>query len=407
MRILFLTDNFPPEVNAPASRTHEHCREWVQAGHDVTVITCAPNFPKGQVFPGYRNAFRQTSIVDGVRVVRVWSYITANEGFLRRSLDYLSFMVTSTIAGVCCRRPDIVVGTSPQLFTACAAYLVSRLRRRPFVFELRDLWPESIRAVGVIRSRWILGCLEWLELFLYRSAVLIVALTDAFSVNLVRRGIPREKIAVITNGVDLARYAPRARDPELVRQLELQGKFVAGYIGTHGLAHGLQTILDAAEIVLRSTQPDRHVFLLLGNGACKAALQREAGRRNLRNVRFVDSVGKDEVVRYWSLLDVSVIHLIRDPVFETVIPSKLFESMAMGVPVLLGVEGEAAAIVRQHDVGLCFQPGSAQELVLALDRLREDNVVISRFRNACIQAAGQFDRRRLAARMLESLQALA
>src|SRR5438128_785545 len=148
MHILFLSDNFAPEANAPASRTHEHCKVWVEAGHDVTVITCAPNFPKGEVFAGYRNAWRQEERIDGIRVVRVWSYITANEGFARRILDYLSFMVTAAIAAPTVRGADIVVGTSPQFFTAWAAWFTGALKRRPFVFELRDLWPESIRAVG-------------------------------------------------------------------------------------------------------------------------------------------------------------------------------------------------------------------------------------------------------------------
>ncbi|MCB1637067.1 MAG: hypothetical protein KDI51_20935, partial [Xanthomonadales bacterium] len=148
MHILFLSDNFPPEVNAPASRTFEHCREWVRAGHKVTVITCAPNFPKGKVFEGYRNRLWQRERMDGIEVIRVWSYITANEGFTRRILDYLSYMFMAILAGPFVRRIELVVGTSPQFFTACAAYVVSRYRRVPYVFELRDLWPESIKAVG-------------------------------------------------------------------------------------------------------------------------------------------------------------------------------------------------------------------------------------------------------------------
>jgi len=149
MHILFLSDNFPPEVNAPASRTFEHCREWVKAGHQVTVISCVPNFPKGRVYAGYRNRLWQTEIIEGIRLLRVWSYITANEGFVKRILDYQSFMVAATLAGLLVRRVDVVVGTSPQFFTVCAAWVLSVFKRIPFVFELRDLWPESIKAVGV------------------------------------------------------------------------------------------------------------------------------------------------------------------------------------------------------------------------------------------------------------------
>ena len=156
MKILFLSDNFPPEVNAPASRTFEHCKAWVKAGHQVTVITCAPNFPKGRVYDGYKNRLWSREEVDGVCVIRVWSYITANEGFLKRILDYVSFMFSASVAGLFVKRPDVIVGTSPQFFTACAAWFLGLVRRRPYVFELRDLWPESIRAVSAMKESRLL-----------------------------------------------------------------------------------------------------------------------------------------------------------------------------------------------------------------------------------------------------------
>ena len=142
MHILFLTDNFPPEVNAPASRTFEHCREWVRAGHKVTVITGVPNFPRGKVYEGYSNRLWQRETMEGIQVIRVWTYITANAGFAKRILDYQSFMVAATLAAPLVHKVDVVVGTSPQFFTVCAAYVISRFKRIPFVFELRDLWPE-------------------------------------------------------------------------------------------------------------------------------------------------------------------------------------------------------------------------------------------------------------------------
>ena len=171
MHILFLTDNFPPEVNAPASRTFEHCIEWVRAGNQVTVVTCAPNFPKGRVFDGYKNRFWQSEMVDGIRVIRVWSYITANEGFAKRILDYQSFMFSAVLASFFVRRIDVVIGTSPQFFTACAAWAVGKLKRVPWVFELRDLWPESIKAVGAMRDSTAIQWLEKVELFLYHQTL--------------------------------------------------------------------------------------------------------------------------------------------------------------------------------------------------------------------------------------------
>ncbi|MEY4117079.1 MAG: hypothetical protein RLZZ116_407 [Planctomycetota bacterium] len=400
MHILFLTDNFPPEVNAPASRTFEHCREWVKAGHRVTVVTCAPNFPKGKVFDGYRNKLWQTETMEGIRVIRVWSYITANEGFLRRILDYQSYMLSAIIASIFVRKVDLIIGTSPQFFTACAAYVVSRYKFRPYIFELRDLWPESIKAVGAMKNERAIRFLEWVEMFLYRKSAKVVSVTRSFKDILMRRGIDGGKIEVITNGVDISQFKPRPKDPELTAKLGMQGKFVAGYIGTHGLAHGLETLLAAAERL----RGQDIVFLFLGDGARKDALKQMAAEKKLDNVVFVDSVSKADVARYWSLLDVSVIHLKKTDLFTTVIPSKLFESMGMGLPVLHGVEGESADIVREEGAGIPFEPENVDQLCDALVRLKSNPAELDEFRARCLKGAQNFDRTNLALRMMKILE---
>lgn len=405
MHILFLSDNFPPEVNAPASRTHEHCRLWVAAGHQVTVITCAPNFPKGRVFDGYRNRLWQEERIDGIRVIRVWSYITANEGFARRVLDYASYMLMAFLASLFVRRADVVVGTSPQFFTAVAGWAVGFVKRIPFVFELRDLWPESIKAVGAMKQSAAITLLEKLELFLYRRAARIVSVTHAFRDTLVRRGIDGGKIEVVTNGVDMTRFSPRPKDARLESELGLQGCFVAGYIGTHGMAHALETLLKAMELLQADPDGRQVRLLLLGDGARKAELQRQAGQMKLDGVvHFVDTVPKDEVVRYWSLLDVSVIHLRRTELFTTVIPSKLFECMGMGIPVLHGVEGESADIVRREGVGIPFEPENAAELAAQLKALAADPAQRAAFRGRCLEAARRYDRSALGMELLRILE---
>ncbi len=404
MHILFLSDNFPPEVNAPASRTHEHCRQWVAAGTQVTVVTCAPNFPSGRVFDGYRNRLWQTETIDGIRVIRVWSYITANEGTIKRILDYLSFMVSAALAGLFVRRVDVVVGTSPQFFTAVAAWAVAACKGVPFVFELRDLWPESIKAVGAMKASAVLRWIEQLELFLYRRASLIVSVTESFKSNLAGRGIDARKIEVVTNGVDIARFSPRPKDAALERELAWQGCFVAGYVGTHGMAHGLDTLLVAMHNLQHHAEGRDVRLLMLGDGAHKAALQAQAQRLGLKNVRFVGTVSKEQVARYWSLLDVSVIHLRRTDLFTTVIPSKLFECMGMGLPVLHGVAGESADIVEREGVGLVFEPENASQLMDGLLRLKGDASLRTRLRSAALASAHRYDRRELAMRMLGCLQ---
>lgn len=400
MHILFISDNFPPEVNAPASRTFEHCREWVRSGHRVTVVTCAPNFPKGKVFDGYRNRLWQIEEMAGIRVIRVWTYITANEGFAKRILDYLSFMFSAILASLFVRRVNVVIGTSPQFFAACAAYVTGVLKRAPWIFELRDIWPESIRAVGAMKESAALDWLEKLELFLYRKSAAIVSVTHAFREALIQRGVDRSKIHVVTNGVDSSRFSPRTKDAELVDQLGLAEKFVGGYIGTHGMAHALDTILDAARMLSAEPGGDRYRFILLGDGANKKALVDRARAEGLSNVIFVDSVPKEEVVRYWSVLDVSIIHLKRTELFTTVIPSKLFECMGMAIPVLHGVEGESADIVAREEVGLPFQPENPVALCEGIRLLSQDTALYQRFRENGPKAARRYDRSALAGKML-------
>jgi len=404
LRILFLSDNFPPEVNAPASRTFEHCLEWVRAGHEVTVITCAPNFPAGRVFKGYRNRLRQVEMHNGIRIVRVWSFVSANEGFALRVIDYMSYMVSATVAALFERRPDVVAGTSPQFFAACAAWMVAAIKRRPFVFELRDLWPESIKAVGAMRDSPAIRLLERIEMFLYRRARLIVSVTHGFKDTLTRRGIDPRKITIVTNGADLSRFRPRPPDPALRRQLGLgDDDFVIGYIGTHGMAHGLSTLLAAAAQLQDHPLGRRCHFIFLGDGAEKKKLVEQARSLGLRNVRFLDSVTKDEVVRFWTLLNVSVMHLLRNELFSVVIPSKLFESMAMGVPVLSSVPGETQRLIETNRVGIPFKAEDPDDLVRAILQLLEHPDELAALRQQCIAAAPKFDRHRLAQDMLAQL----
>jgi glycosyltransferase involved in cell wall biosynthesis len=366
MRILFLTDNFPPETNAPASRTHEHTKRWAAAGHQVTVVTTAPNFPEGKVFDGYRNRIWDRRRVDNVDVIRLWTFITANEGFVGRSLDYASFMVSSIIAAPFFPRPDVIISTSPQFFTPCAAYVVSRFFRRPWVFELRDLWPDSIVAVGAMKENTLIRILRKLEYFLYRKCSKIVSVTNSFRGVLSAKGISPEKIAVVPNGADLEAYQPGPKPAALEERLNLRGKFVAAYVGTIGMAHGLGTLLDAAE---QLRHREDIAFVLVGTGAEEKAMSTRAIARGLTNVHFVGSVSKAEVREYWRLCDVALVLLRDSELFRHVIPSKMFEAMSTERPIILGVRGESEAILLESHAGLAIAPEDSKALagaVLAL-----------------------------------------
>jgi hypothetical protein len=402
MKILFLSDNFPPETNAPASRTYEHAKRWVAAGHSVTVITGTPNFPSGKVHAGYSNALWKREEIDGISVVRVWTYITANEGFLRRTLDYMSFMVSATIASAFIRRPDIIVATSPQFFTPCAAWVVSLFKRRPFVFELRDLWPDSIVAVGAMKETRSIRLLRKLEYFLYRKAARIVSVTSSFKTVLTGNGIDPHKIAVVPNGVDLDAYQPGEKPGALIRQWDLDGKFVAAYVGTIGMAHGLDTVLAAAE---RLRDRDDVVFILVGTGAEQAALMQRCAELELKNVRFVGSVSKSEVREYWKVCDVALVLLRDTPLFAHVIPSKMFEAMGMERPMILGVRGESREILESAKAGLAIEPQRADQLADAIVRLADDPALrASLGKSGRRFAADRFNRDRLAHEMLDVLE---
>lgn len=405
MNILFLTDNFPPEGNAPAIRTFEHVTRWVKAGHAVTVVTGAPNFPEGVVYPGYRNRWRQVEVLDGVRVVRVKTYIAANAGFGRRIMDYLSFMVSAIFFGLFEKRPDVVIATSPQFFCAIAGWILSGLKRRPFVFELRDLWPDSILAVGAMKRNWVIRWLERLELFLYRRADAIVSVTQSFRDRLIERGVDPEKIHVVVNGVDLQVYRPGEQDFELMREYDLESDaFVVGYLGTHGMAHGLESVLEAVALV--SDRRDIR-FLFAGGGARRAFVEAEVEARGLEQVTLIPRQPREQMPRLLSLCDLALVPLRDSPVFATVIPSKIFESMATGVPILMSLpEGEATGIIKQHQCGVCVPPMNPGVMASEIRALADDGPRLSVLSQRALAAASHYSRDVQAQRMMEVLLSL-
>lgn len=401
MRILFLTDNFPPEVNAPASRTYDHCKQWVKNGAEVTVITCAPNFPIGKVYQGYRNALYQKEEMDGIKVIRVWSYIVANKGFLKRTLDYISCSVTSFLAGLFVKT-DVIVATSPQFFTALSGRTLSFFKRRPWVMEVRDLWPESIKTVGVMKDNVFIRYFEWQEMRCYRSAKKLVVVTDSFREKIMERGIASEKIAVVKNGVNRDLFQPMPKDEALIDELGLRGKCIIGYVGTHGMAHKLDFILHCAKKI---EDKGNYHFLFLGNGAEKENLLKLKSELGCSNVTMLDSVTKQDVKRYISILDICLINLRKSELFTTVIPSKIFENAAMGIPILMGVEGEARRIVECYNAGVCFEPENEQDFFSKLQKLQDETFYVD-CKRGCLELAKNFDRKLLANNMYEIITTL-
>ena len=404
MYILFLSHYYPPEVNAPASRTSEHCREWVRAGHRVTVVTCAPNHPAGRLYPGYRNRLFQRETIDGVDVVRVWTWIAANKGFLHRTINYFSYMFGSTLALLRLQRPDVIVSTSPQFFCGLTGFIAKRLRRVPWVLEIRDIWPESIVTVGAMKKGRLTLFLEWLERTAYRNADRIVSVTDSFKSHIADRCGDPEKIVVIKNGVNLRLFHKTISASQAKRDLGFEDKFVAAYVGTHGMAHGLNTVLDAAQM---TAEDMRIQYLFVGDGAEREALMQRANQLRLQNVCFLGQLPKADMPTVWSATDASLIVLRRDDLFKTVLPSKMFEAMAMACPIVLGVEGEAKALLDAANAGIAVEPENAVEVANAVRRLADQPDTVERLgKQGQAHVKANFDRTKLAARYVQVLESL-
>jgi len=404
MKILFFTHYFPPEVNAPASRTHEHCKEWVKNGHEVTVVTCVPNHPMGKVYPGYKNRLCQHEMIDGIHVIRLWTYITANEGFVKRTLNYLSYLLSVLVYIPFLPKHDVFVSTSPQFFCGLAGYFVKLFRRKPWIIEIRDLWPESIVAVGAIHNKFIIKTLEFLEMLVYRKSDHIVPVTDAFRAYMLNKSVPDAKITVIKNGVDLNFYAAGQTEKTVEYGELLVDGFVASYVGTHGMAHHLETMLEAAEILM-----DRKdiIFLMAGHGAEKDKLVKLKESKKLSNVIMLDQQAKEKMPLLWALSDVSLVLLRKSDLFKTVIPSKIFESMAMKKPIVLGVEGEVKAMIEEGRSGIVIEPESAQGLAAAVVELADNKKKYTEYaENGYQYVAEYYDRKVLAKRFEDILQRL-
>lgn len=395
---MFLTDNFYPEVNAPANRTYEHCREWVKNGAKVTVITCVPNFPKGVVFDGYKNKLHQTEFIDGIKVVRVWSYITANEGTNKRILDYISFAKMAFFTSLF-YKADIIIATSPQFFTAVSGAISSIFKRTPWIMEVRDIWPESIVAVGAIRNKNIISFLEKVEKWLYRRANKIVVVTDAFKQDIVSKGINKNKIEVVKNGVYLDKFFPIPKNDTLIRKLSLEGKYIIAYFGTHGMAHKLDFVIQSASKI----SDERIHFLLIGDGAERQKLIQLTDNLGLKNLTMLPSVAKSEIQNYISIIDIALVNLKKSDTFKNVIPSKIFENAAMDKPILLGVEGESQDIIESYNAGLCFEPENQTDFISKVHEIKNLSEK-KEFQAGCKKLSTDFDRKILANKMLHIIE---
>jgi glycosyltransferase involved in cell wall biosynthesis len=410
VKILYLSQYFPPEMGAPAARASELTRHWAADGHDVTVLTGFPNHPTGRVPSEYCDEFRQLVTreqIEGVNVVRTWLWPLPNRKAYERILNYTSFCLSSALTGLFISRPEVVIASSPQLLVALSGWWLAACKRVPFVFEVRDLWPESLSAVGMGGKNSLMNrALAKLAGFLYGKADRIVVVTPAFKDHLIKHwNIAADKISVIENGVETNLFSPRNTDADIRRELGAEEKFVVSYIGTIGMAHGLESVIEAAA---RMRQSAPHIlFLLLGEGAEKERILSLARAQGLTNLRFVGQQPREKIPAYIAASDACLVLLKKAEVFKTVIPTKMLEFMSCSRPVILGVEGQARKIMDEARAGIGIDPGSADELVEAITLLAANPTLRESLgRNGRRYIQQRFSRRSTATAYLDVLENL-
>jgi glycosyltransferase involved in cell wall biosynthesis len=368
LRIMFLSHYFPPEVGAPQIRMFELAKRLHDAGESVTVLTAFPNYPTGVIHDGYRGRFAMEERMDGVRVLRRWVFATPNAGFFKRIVNWFSFVLTSLTAARAVGPVDVIFVQSPPLPIGLATLAYSRLKRAPFVFNVSDIWPQSAIELGVLRNRLAIWLAENLENHLYRRAARVTVPAPGMLERLAGRGVPREKLVLLTNGVDTSTFTPQPADEAMARKLGLDGPKVFIYAGTHGLSQGLDVILEAAKL----TSDPAILYVLAGEGADKAGLVAKAKAEEIGNVRFLPNQPKSTMPALLNLAYAAIISLRPLDLFRSAFPSKMFESMAVGQPLVAALWGEGADLVNAAGCGLVTEPGNAKQLRDAVTTLAAD-----------------------------------
>lgn len=401
-RVLFLTHYFLPEANAPARRTYEHAIKWIANGLEVTVITNHPNHPHGKLYEGYRNKWISREKIDGIDIIRVKTYLTPNRGLLRRSINFIFYMVMAVIASLSVKKPDVVIATSPQFFCGFAGTIIKKIKRVPLILEVRDLWPASIIAVGALKECLVIKLLRYLEKYMYFSANKIVTLTDKSKEYIENMGYPGEKITTIPNSFDLDHLG----ETDMVNsEPKNKDKFICSYIGTFGMAHNLEIVLQAAKLL----QNVKGIyFWLIGDGSEKSEIVDKCKKMSLDNVDILPLQPKDEILKFYKLSNVGLIMLKDSYLFKSVVPSKMFEYMAVKTPVIMSVpEGEATKIVKKYNCGVLCDPDSPENLAESIMYLFNNRNKLEDYGdNGCKAVMEKYNRGAFASKYLDLIEAI-
>jgi len=364
MRIVLLSQWFAPE---PEARVTVFARELAERGHQVTVLTGFPNYPQGKLYPGYRIKLWQHESMGNVRVVRMFLYPDHSQSKVKRSLNYLSFAVSAVLQGpVLCGPVDLLWVYHPPLTIGIPAWWISLLRHTPFVYEIQDMWPETVIATGMMKEGISIKLLEYLAAFVYRRAAALTVISSGFKRIMISKGVPEEKISVISNWADEDIFRPVNRDPELGSRYNLAGYFNVLFSGNMGPAQALETVVEAAALL--GDLPEVK-FTLIGDGLSVDYLKAQVDDKALSNVQFIGRQPMSAMADFYAWADGLLVQLRNDPLFYTTIPSKTLAYLASGRPILCAVPGDGADVVREANAGLVCQPGDAQALADMVRRL--------------------------------------
>lgn len=400
MKIVVICHYFPPEIGAPSARLYEMSKRWVELGNEVHVVTCFPNHPTGIIPDEYKGMKYKLEDMDGIHVHRNYVYATPNKGFIKKTLGHISFMFSAvffTMKKI--DKPDVIVTSSPTFFSIFSGYWFSLRKKADFVLEIRDLWPAAMIELGVMKEGFITRVLEKMELFFYRKSKKLIMVTQSFKDNVVNRGISGDKVHVITNGVNQELFYPKEKNQELINKYNLQDKFVISYVGAHGISQNLSTILEVAKKL--STYKNIE-FVFVGEGAEKDKLKQIVREEELANVQFIDAQPKEIIPEFYNSSDLCLIPLKNIELFKTFIPSKMFEIMACGVPIVASLEGEAAQILEDSKAALVVQPDNPNEIAAAIEELINDKEKYSQMKaNGPEFVEKNYSRNKLAERYLE------
>jgi len=403
MKILFVHQYFLGMKAAGGTRHYEFAKYLVSKGHAVTVLASAVNPLTGDVPEAYMGKIFSEERVDNIRIIRPWTYFGIHKSFIHRIFSFLSFMMSSALAGAILKNAEFVFATSPPLFQALSGYIISHLKRTAFIFEVRDLWPEFAIDMGILKNKTVIGLARALESFLYRRAKLIIINSPGFRQYISRR-VSDDKIVLIPNSVDVEMFSLKSDGEAIRQQYGFEGKFVVLYSGAHGMANNLETIIQTANI-LREHQ--EFLFVFVGDGKEKANLVKLKDSLALNNVLFIDAQPKERMPQFLAAADVCVVNLMDIPMFRTVYPNKVFDYMASGKPTILGIDGVIREVIDAAQGGIFVKPGNPQEMASAALKLyRDEELRRTMGENARKYVVEHFDRKKIAEQLEETLETL-